>query len=67
MYEMNPYPCCPICERDGGCVCPLRRPLAMAFVTVQPWEEPLCASEALASGSVFESLVMPFCPKEVLR
>jgi len=67
MSEQNLYSRRPFCDRDDGCSSDSRGILAMAFVAVQPWEEPLCADEALAAGSAFESLVLPFCPKEVLR
>ena len=39
-------------------------PLAMAYVRDQAWECPMNARDALKSGTVFKSLVMPFAGKE---
>lgn len=40
-------------------------PYAMAYVKVQEWEKPMCAEEALESGTAFGCLVMPFTGKKV--
>ncbi len=42
-------------------VFPAQMSLAMAYVPYQTWEEPYGAGEALQAGTVFPSLVKPFC------
>ena len=42
-------------------VFPAQLTLAMAYVPYQSWEEPLPDSQALEAGTVFPSLVKPFC------
>lgn len=44
-----------------------RKPYAMAFVQPQCWEAVMCAEDALANGTAFRSLVMPFPGKEACR
>ena len=44
-----------------------RMPYAMAFVQPQCWENVLCAEDALACGTAFRSLIMPFLGKEAFR
>ena len=39
---------------------PAKLSLAMAYVPYQYWETPMSAADALASGTVFPSLVKPF-------
>lgn len=35
-------------------------PLAMAYIPWQQWRSVLCADKALACGTIFEELIMPF-------
>lgn len=35
-------------------------PLAMAYVPMQPWEEPYPQEQALQAGTIFPSLDLPF-------
>ena len=42
-------------------VFPSQMSLAMAYVPYQSWEEPMRAGDALRAGTVFPSLVKPFC------
>ena len=44
-----------------------RKPYAMAYVQPQRWETIMCAEDALAHGTAFPSLVMPFLGKEACR
>ena len=37
--------------------------LGMSYVPWQRWEEIFDPGHALAAGSTFPSLIMPFCPK----
>lgn len=41
-------------------VFPTETPLAMAYVPFQKWEEPYAPNEALAAGTIFPSLDLPF-------
>ena len=41
-------------------VFPAETPLAMAYVPFQKWEEPYAPNEALAAGTIFPSLDLPF-------
>ena len=34
--------------------------IAMAYVPMQPWEEPFGPAESLKSGTIFPSLFLPF-------
>ncbi len=35
-------------------------PLAMAYVPMQPWEDPFDPAKGLGSGTIFPSLFLPF-------
>ncbi|MBQ7783056.1 MAG: spore coat associated protein CotJA [Oscillospiraceae bacterium] len=43
---------------------PAKKPLAMAYVPYQMWEETYAENVALAKGTIFPSLDMPFYGKE---
>lgn len=44
---------------------PDRTPLAMAYVPWQSWEETYPENTALEKGTIFPSLDLPFCGREV--
>lgn len=44
---------------------PSETPLAMAYIPYQSWEEPYAENVALAAGTIFPSLNLPFTGKEV--
>lgn len=44
-----------------------RVPYAMAYVRTQEWETPFAATEALARGTAFSSLVKPFRAMEAAQ
>lgn len=45
--------CQPQCDFEGW-------KLAMAYVPMQPWEEPFDPAKGLGSGTIFPSLFLPF-------
>ena len=44
---------------------PENTPPAMAYVPFQQWEEPYAPNSALAAGTIFPSLDLPFMGREV--
>lgn len=44
---------------------PAQTPPAMAYVPFQQWEEPYAPNKALAAGTMFPSLDLPFTGSEV--
>ena len=56
------------CSTDGLTIprgrFPQDTPLAMAYVSYQEWEDTYAENVALAKGTIFPSLDMPFLGKE---
>ncbi len=46
---------------------PAETPLAMSYVPYQQWEDTYSENVALAKGTIFPSLDLPFCGKEGVR
>lgn len=44
---------------------PAETPIGMCYVPFQQWEEPYAENIALERGTMFPSLDLPFCGKEV--
>lgn len=79
--EPQAYPCPHSCrempqtyaypQREEALSCPYpnpcRKPYAIACVQPQCWEAIMCAGDALAHGTAFPSLVLPFLGKEACR
>lgn len=42
---------------------PMRKPLAMGYVPMQVWSQPLPLCRGLQNGTIFSDLFKPFCGK----
>ncbi len=65
-YGMNPCACVPMGRRSGVGMSsePIDTyPLAMAYVPWQTWGNVFDCEEALANGTIFPDLVLPFLGK----
>ncbi|MBQ7981089.1 MAG: spore coat associated protein CotJA [Oscillospiraceae bacterium] len=49
---------------ENRSIFPEETPLGMCYVPFQQWETPYAENTALEQGTMFPSLVMPFCGKE---
>jgi len=53
LVDCDCYDCQPQCNFEGWRA-------AMAYVPMQPWEQPFDLDKGLKSGTIFPSLKMPF-------
>ena len=63
MYAYSQREEAPACPYPNPC----RKPYAIAYVQPQCWEPIMCAGDALAHGTAFPSLVLPFLGKEACK
>ena len=54
--DMSEFACQPLCKL----------PIAMAYVPMQSWEKPFKENIALARGTIFPSLDLPFIGEEAV-
>lgn len=61
IYCGDGYPCCPSQGSPIPRSCDFETwPLAMAYVPMQPWEQPYDPASALKAGTLFPRLDLPF-------
>lgn len=57
----------PMQDEDMSMKDEMQMPLAVPFVRMQKWEEPMSPEQALEKGTIFHSLYMPLAGFEVKK